>query len=120
MIEVTEATFGETVIKAKVPVLLKMYSDGCPPCRRIQPLLDRMEANLHGQVLFAKMNVESNQWLASYLGIGGVPTLIVFIDGCEEGRLVGIQSEEKILAALGQEQFPEGDLFKTKNTKTIL
>ncbi len=92
-----------------------MYSDGCPPCRRIQPLLDRMETNLQGQVLFAKMNVESNQWLASYLRIGGVPALIVFIDGCEEGRLVGIQSEEKILAALGQEQFPEGDLFKTNN-----
>ncbi len=110
MIEINETTFG-TVIDSQLPVLLEFYGTSCPPCQRIRPMLERLSVELQGQALIAKMSVENNPRMAHNCGIGSVPTFIVFVNGGEKARMIGIQSRENILTALGLPMSPQADLF---------
>lgn len=101
MISVNEQNFGEVVLGANVPVLLDVFGHGCPPCRRIMPLIEQLSNELEGRAIVAKIAVEDQPRLAGQLGVTAVPTFIFFQNGAETGRLVGIQSREKLLASLG-------------------
>ncbi len=101
MIAVTEDNF-DAVLASKLPVLLDVYADWCPPCRRIAPLIEELAVELEGKAIVAKLDSEANPNLIAKLGINSLPTFIVFNNGVELHRMVGIQSRETLLASLGQ------------------
>ena len=101
MIAVNEENYGEVVLGAKVPVLLDVYADWCPPCRRIAPLIEELAVALEGRAVVAKLDSEANPNLIAMLGINSLPTFIVFDKGAEVHRMVGLQSREMLLARLG-------------------
>jgi thioredoxin-like negative regulator of GroEL len=59
----------------------------------MSPILERFAQQRAGQVLVGKLNTDSNPQTASGLGIQGIPTLIVFHDGQEINRQVGLVPE---------------------------
>jgi len=85
---ITEETF-ETEIKKGV-VLVDFYADWCGPCRMIAPLLEALSKELQGQASIVKLDVDHAQKIASTYEVMSIPTLILFSDGKEAGRIVGV------------------------------
>jgi thioredoxin 1 len=100
VITVTEDNF-DALIASKLPFLLDVYGHSCPPCRRIAPLIEQLANELEGRAVVAKFAYEDQPRLAAKLGITAVPTFIVFNEGAEVHRMVGLQSRETLLDRLG-------------------
>ncbi len=92
-IVVTDADFEEKVLQADKPVVVDFWAPWCAPCRAIAPILDKLATEYEGRLTIAKVNTDEEIRHASNLGIQGIPTLIIFKNGQEVGRLVGSRSE---------------------------
>lgn len=92
-IVVTDADFEEKVLRADKPVVVDFWAPWCAPCRAIAPILDKLATEYEGRLTIAKVNTDEEIRQASNLGIQGIPTLIIFKNGQEVGRLVGSRSE---------------------------
>ena len=74
----------------------------CGPCKSQAPILERVAEAYAGQVVIAEMNVDDNQDTAARYFVQSIPTLIVFKDGKEMKRFIGLQAEHVIRAALNE------------------
>jgi len=97
MLEVTDKTFEALVEQEKRPVLLDFFSQDCPPCRMLAPVLDEL-AEAAPSVVFGKVDVFANSELQERFGVMGVPTLILFLKGQEADRRVGAKTRSELLA----------------------
>ncbi len=79
--QVTDATFNESVLKSAIPVLLDFWAPWCGPCRAVGPIVDELATEYDGKVLVAKMNVDENPATPTKYGIRAIPTLILFKNG---------------------------------------
>lgn len=89
------ATFQTDVINSAEPVIVDFYSDSCPPCKRLLPLLESMESE--GLAKIVKLRIEDEQDLAVHYGISVLPTLILFKNGKPIKQLVGVQSKANLI-----------------------
>lgn len=89
------ATFQTDVINSAEPVIVDFYSESCPPCKRLLPLLENLEAE--GLAKIVKLRIEDEQDLAVHYGIEMLPTLILFKNGKPVKQLVGLQSKVNII-----------------------
>ncbi|MBP1465894.1 thioredoxin [Candidatus Chloroploca sp. M-50] len=94
-IVVTDANFAQQVLQAETPVVVDFWAPWCGPCRVIGPILDKLAGEYEGRLTIAKVNTDEEVQNASKLGIQGIPTLIIFKDGLEIGRMVGSQPEAR-------------------------
>lgn len=96
MQKIDENSFETEVLKSNLPVVVDFYADWCGPCKRMEPILEKVSQDHSGKVKVVKMNSDENQLLASKLNVRGLPTLIVFRDGQEIDRRLGGQSEPEL------------------------
>jgi len=89
-VKATEADFDQSLQGTTVPVLVDFYADWCGPCHMMAPTLDDFAMRHAGAVLVLKLDTEASPAVASRFGIRGIPTLIVFGEGRERGRHVGV------------------------------
>jgi len=99
VLELDDLSFDEK-IKAGV-VLVDFWAPWCGPCRSQTPIIEAVAEKVDGKVLIGKVNVDQAPQTASKFNIMSIPTLLVFRDGKEARRLVGVQSEQALLDALG-------------------
>jgi putative thioredoxin len=90
-IDVTEATFQSEVVERsrQLPVVVDFWADWCGPCKALSPALEKAEAARAGQVLLAKVDVDSNQRLAGQFQVQGIPAVKAFRDGSVADEFVG-------------------------------
>lgn len=100
VVEVTEETFEAVVLNAPGPVLVDFYHDGCGPCRRMAPVVAGVAAALAGEAVVAKVNVLDHPGLAQDYDVVTVPTFLVFRQGEPAGRLFGMQTADRLVAAV--------------------
>jgi thioredoxin len=79
MTELTEATFEQTVTGNEI-VLVDWWASWCGPCRAFAPVFEAAAAE-HDDIVFAKVDTEAEQTLATMAGIMSIPTLMVFREG---------------------------------------
>jgi thioredoxin 1 len=93
---VTDRNFQEEVLKSTIPALVDFWAPWCMPCRMLAPTIEKLAEENKGKLKVCKLNTDENQNIASQYGIQGIPTLIVFKEGKEVGRTVGVMSKEKL------------------------
>lgn len=92
-LKVSEEDFDRTVRKAEVPVLVDFYADWCGPCKMLTPYLESLADENTGRILVVKVDTDAAPRVASEFGIRSVPTVILFHDGHEVERSLGIEPE---------------------------
>jgi len=97
---VTDATFAAEVERSPLPIVVDVWAAWCGPCRIIAPVIDELAASMAGRVRFAKLNLDDNPVTASRFGVRSIPTLLVFKDGHEVDRIVGVQPKTEIARRL--------------------
>jgi len=70
-------------------VLVDFFAKWCGPCRMMEPVLSRLEKDMQ-DITIVKVNVDSLPQLAIDYGVRGIPTLIIFKDGEEKDRIIGL------------------------------
>jgi thioredoxin 1 len=96
---VTDANFDETIKKNKL-VLVDFWASWCGPCRALAPTIEELATEYAGKALVAKLNVDENPNKSECFQVFSIPTMIVFKDGCEVDRIVGLCAKNNIDAAL--------------------
>lgn len=88
--EVTDGNWESEVLKSSQPVLVDFWAAWCGPCRMLAPTVEAVAQKYQGKAKFVKLNVDENVDSPAKYGIRGIPTLILFKDGQEVDRHVGI------------------------------
>jgi len=86
----TDQNFKEEVLEAKMPVLVDFWADWCMPCRMIAPTVEEIAREYEGKLKVCKLNVDESPSTAARYGIMSIPTLIIFKEGRELERIVGV------------------------------
>lgn len=93
--EVSDASFENEVLNSNQPVLVDFWAAWCAPCRMLAPTVEAVAEKYQGKAKVVKLNVDENVDSSSRYGIKGIPTLILFRDGKEAERVVGVPSNAK-------------------------
>ncbi|MGA2870529.1 MAG: thioredoxin family protein [Verrucomicrobiota bacterium] len=93
MKQITRAEFESEVLGSKEPVLVDFYTDSCPPCRMMAPVLQEMETEANGQFKVVKIDAGVEGQLASTFRVNSVPAFFVFNNGKCVGQTLGAKSK---------------------------
>jgi len=93
IIQVTDSSFEDDVLKAEGPVLVDFWAAWCGPCKMIAPVLDQLADDYNGQLTICKMDVDGNKETPAKYGVRGIPTLMMFKGGTMEAQTVGALSK---------------------------
>src|SRR3989338_7938954 len=75
-------------------VLVDFYADLCGPCRMLTPVLAQVAQEIAGKAFIGKLDIEQAQDITEELRVSSVPTLILFKDGKEQKRVIGLKDAE--------------------------
>lgn len=100
---VSDSNFEQT-IKSNKLVLVDFWANWCGPCRALAPTIADIAKEYSGKVLIGKLDVDENPVTAEKFQVFSIPTMIVFKDGVEVDRLVGLCPRNRITEALAKHE----------------
>lgn len=89
----TSSNFNTEVLSSETPVLVDFWATWCGPCRMQGPIIDALAAEGYN---VGKLDVDENPDIARRYNVMSIPTLILFKNGEEVQRFVGVQTKEKL------------------------
>ncbi len=100
MLEVTQENFEKEVLKSDKAVLVDFWAPWCMPCKIIAPVMEKISEEMKAEIRVMKSNVDEAPEVATELSIMNIPTLLLFKDGKEIARMIGVNSKEAIEAKI--------------------
>ncbi|HRX29586.1 MAG TPA: thioredoxin [Saprospiraceae bacterium] len=91
-LEFTDSNFDEKVLSAGVAVV-DFWAEWCGPCRLIGPIVEDLAKEYEGKVNIGKLNVDHNPNVSMNYGIRSIPTLLIFKDGVQVDKHVGVTTK---------------------------
>ena len=81
------------------PVALDFYQASCPPCRTLEPRLERVAQQFAGRLPVYRVDVERDIAVAERFGVRSIPTVLILREGKEVERLDGLITDEDLKGA---------------------
>lgn len=110
VIEVTDETFESAVLASERPVLVDFWAAWCGPCVEMAPVVEQFAEEHSREFRVAKLNVDQNPQTSRKYRVDTLPALVLFYDGEEVDRILGLTSLEALVeevkestATLGQD-----------------
>jgi thioredoxin 1 len=100
VIEVTDSSFENEVLKAGLPVVVDFWAAWCGPCRMMAPIMEKAAVKYHGKFKFCKIDVDRNPEMAGQYQAMSIPLLIFFKDGQVIDRSLGAIPETQLFAKI--------------------
>ena len=93
--QLNTTNWNDIVLNSDIPVLVDFWAEWCGPCRMVGPIVEQLAQSLNGKVKVSKLNVDQNQEIAMKYNVQSIPSLILFKNGDEVARTVGLSPKEK-------------------------
>jgi len=94
VIDVTDQTFDEEVIKSDLPVLVDFWASWCRPCLMIAPVVEKLSEKYDGRFKFCRLNVDQNPKTAAKYQVMSIPMLLFLKDGTVADTVIGAVPEQ--------------------------
>ena len=91
-----EETFKSEVLEGKGLALVDFFADWCGPCKMMAPSIEELAEEYEGKVLIGKINIDEYLNPAMQYKVMSIPTLILFKDGEEVDKSIGLISKSEI------------------------
>ncbi len=100
MVDVTDATFEEAVLKRsfEVPVVVDLWAPWCEPCKALGPLLEQAVSATEGNVELAKVNVDDNPTVSASFRVQSIPAVFAVRDGAVVDQFIGAVPDAEVRA----------------------
>lgn len=95
VIETTDGTFDQDVLRATVPVVVEFTAPWCKPCRAIEPWLTSLEERHEGRLLVVRLDIDANLGVPGRYGVLALPTVMVFSGGEPGEAIYGAQPRSR-------------------------
>ncbi len=107
--ELRESDFSEMVLKSDRPVLVDFWASWCPPCKMMQPVVDKLAVKVGDWADVYSINIDRSPSLAQQFQVSGVPTFIAYAGGEVVDRRTGALTEGQLISLLkkAEEAMPE-------------
>ncbi len=86
----------EKIINESKPTIVDFFATWCGPCKMLSPILEKVEEDSKGEFNIVKVDVDESYDVAKKYGIMSVPTMIIFKDGDEQEKIVGLRQKNQI------------------------
>lgn len=90
--QLNESEFETSI--AKGVSLIDFYADWCGPCKMIAPIIEDLSNDYQGRANIAKLDVDQAQNVALKFNVTSIPTVILFVDGKEAKRVIGVRDKK--------------------------
>ena len=101
VVEITKDNFEQTVLKADKPVLVDFWAEWCGPCQMMGPIVDEV-AEERDDIIIGKLNVDTQPETSLRYNVMSIPTLILFENGEEAQKSIGLISKEELLELINK------------------
>ena len=95
--EINDANFDEEVLQSDLPVLVDFGAEWCGPCKKIHPLVEELAKEYEGKIKTGYFDIGVSTDTPTKLGIMSVPTVIIFKNGDEAKKIVGMTTKKKLV-----------------------
>lgn len=99
VLKITSNNFEEEVLNSDKTTIIDFYADWCGPCKMMSPIINSI-AEENNNIKVGKLNVDEAQSIAIKYNVMSIPTIIIFKNGREYKRFVGVTNKENILNVL--------------------
>jgi thioredoxin 1 len=96
VLQVTDQTFEEEILKASTPAMVDFWAEWCGPCKMVAPTVEELAKEYKGKIKVAQMNVDQNRATPQRFGIRNIPTLILFKNGEVANTIIGAHPKAHI------------------------
>ena len=97
LLEITADNYQEEIFESDLPVLADFAAEWCGPCKRLAPIVEELANEMTDKVKVVHVDIDVNQDLAADYNVLSVPTLILFKNGEEVERNVGLASKANLI-----------------------
>jgi thioredoxin 2 len=94
--DVDSAGLARAIASSPVPVLVDFWAPWCAPCRVAGPIFDQVARRMAGDAIVLKVDTEKNPDAGAQHGIQAIPTAVLFREGKEQERRMGVQPERSL------------------------
>lgn len=84
-------------------VLVDYWADWCHPCKLQHNILEKMAFEYDDKIQFARLNIDDNKVIAAEQNVRNLPAIVIYKNGIETRRLIGLQTEEMLRSTLNDE-----------------
>ncbi len=96
VVDVSDQSFENEVIKSTLPVLVDLWAPWCSPCRMVAPVIEKLAEKYNGKVKFCRVSVDENPQTAAKYGVISIPTLMFFKGGKAVDTVIGAVPEQAL------------------------
>lgn len=78
-------------------VVVDFFANWCGPCRMMAPILENIQEELGDKISIYKVDVDESEELSRKFGVMSIPTLVIFKNGEEQNKLIGLRPKDSLL-----------------------